>query len=404
MPNGINYGILKRLRESSQRKGPEDFERATSVLVESIESGEVKPEELSLRQMFESTVEGGREILDTWNPRFNGHGAVNLNQLLESDAVQTSAFSNITNQLAISTVLRSYTSERFKFSPLIPTIPTMFNGERIPGIAALGDKAEVVKEYGEFPRVGTTEDYIDTPQTTKRGLITGLTREAMFFDRTGQLVAQLSATGDSLGLNKEKRAIDCIIDENTTAHRYNRNGRGAVATYGDNSGSHDWDNLQASNTLVDYTDVNNLLLLMAAIRDPNTGEPIDFATMLPYVMVAPGLEMTALNILNATEIVTVTPGFALSANPIETRGPNPVGRKFQVLSSQLFGDRLATDTDWFMGSPGEACAYMENWPLATVQAPTNSSEEFNRDVIMQWKSSERGQHIVREPRKLGKST
>jgi hypothetical protein len=404
MPNGINYGTLKRLTESAQRKGPEDLDKACGAISEALETGELKPEDFSFRSLFESLIQDGREIVDSWNPRNGGHGEINFNRLLESDAINSAAFSNISKQIVYTKVLEGYKAEQYKFSALIPSQPTQFNGERIPGIASLGDRAQVVREGGEYPLVGTTEDYIDTPQTTKRGLKTALTKEALFFDRTGRLLPEAMAVGQSLGLNKEKRAIDCIIDENTTVHRYNRKQRGAVASFGDNSGSHDWDNLQASNGLVDYTDVNNIELLLAAIRDANTGEPLDFMSGKIYLICAPGLYMTALNIRNATEIVTVTPGYATSANPIETRGPNPVGGRFEVLSSQLLADRLATDTDWFYGDPTQAAVYMENWPLTTVQAPPNVSDEFNRDIVMQFKSSERGQYAVIEPRRLGKST
>ncbi|MCI0358648.1 MAG: hypothetical protein L0211_09200, partial [Planctomycetaceae bacterium] len=73
-------------------------------------------------------------------------------------------------------------------------------------------------------------------------------------------------------------------------------------------------------------------------------------------------------------------------------------------TSKLLASRLATDTDWFLGNIAAYARYMENWPLTTVQAPPNSSEEFNRDIILQFKGSERGVFSVREPRVMHKST
>ena len=65
---------------------------------------------------------------------------------------------------------------------------------------------------------------------------------------------------------------------------------------------------------------------------------------------------------------------------------------------------MATDTSWFLGNPRKAFAYMENWPLTTVQAPTNSHDEFHRDIVAQYKASERGATATLEPRYMCKAT
>lgn len=397
MPRGINYGMMKRmLIESAQ---PESRLEFVSGMVNAIDAGELTIHDFDFRMLMENSIEGGREILDSWNPKHEK--PINLNRLMESEATDTSAFANISGQLAYSTILPAYNAEQFVFKNLIPSIPTQFNGEKIPGIGELGDKAEVVPELGLFPLVGPTEDWVRTPETKKRGLRTAFTREAIFFNTVGaRLVEAGRKVGESLGLNREKRAIDCIIDENTTSHRYNRKDRGAVATYGNNSGNHDWDNLEASNGLVDWTDINNALLLLSAIRDPNTGEPLDMGVGQYDLVCAKGLEATADMILRATEISTHIGGYATSGNLTEMRGPNPVAGKFRVLCTNLVGDRLATDTSWFFGNISEAFAYMENWPLKILQAPANSQREFDQDIVLEFRADERGAYTTREPRKM----
>lgn len=397
----------RALRLDMNSRKPEVRQRATEGLIAAIQDGTYKPEDLSIRHLFESTVEDGYELIqETCDPRVQGTVSPrrSLTRLIESDSVNTSAFSSISGQLMITTVLKSYEEEVDPFVAMIPTVPTRMNGERIPGITEIGDKAEDVAERDAYPRVGVGEDYIDTPQTTKSGLIIEMTKEALFFDRTGLLLGMGSSVGKSLRLRRRKKAIDCIIDENRTVHRYNRKGRGAVATYGDNSGNHDWDNLQASNALADWTDVDNADALLAAIRDPNTGEPLAMSGKTPKLIVARGLKLIAEMIRNATEILTHNGGYATSGTLYESRGPNPYGGRFDVVSSQLFGDRLGTDTSWFYGHPEEAFAYMENWAMTVVQAPANNEDEFNRDIAMKWKASERGQYITREPRKMIKCT
>lgn len=399
----VDHKKLRRLHEAAVRdRTPSRFFDDLSA---ALDAGEVKPSDFSFRQLFEAFVPDGRELVDSWNPRHGGGmDSISLTQLVESGAVNTAAFANISGQIVYTEVLQAYAAEDFVFTKMIPTQSTPFNGEKIAGIGQIGDKAEIVDEMANYPYAGVNEDWIETPQTTKRGMIIPATREAMFFDRTGLILQRCAEVGEWLGVNREKRAIDCLIDENTTKHRYNRKGRGAIATYGDNSGAHDWDNLEASNALVDWTDVDNIEQLLYSILDPNTGEPIVIGGSTPKLVCTRQLSQTAMRIKSATEVVHVTPGYATSGNPIETRSPNPVANTFEVVTSRLLASRLGTDTSWFYGHPERAMRYMENWPLETVQAPTNSEMEFSQDVVFRWKASERGQYAVIDPRYMAKST
>ena len=371
-------------------------------LSEAIQSKKLKPEDLSIRDLAESLVEDGREWVSTMDPRKQGSF-----ELLEADAVRSSLFTNIAGQVVFSKIQDAFDSPEFVFTKLIPTIPTQFNGEKIPGISGLGDAVEVVDENKEYPLIGVTEDYIETPVTVKRGAIVPVTKEAIFFDRTGILLERCSKVGEALGLNKEKRIIDVIVDENTTAGRYKWRGT-VIATYGDNSGTHSWDNLSASTALEDWTDVDAMELLLSNMLDPNTGEPI--MVMADTLIVNPQLYHTALRVLNATEIRMAVGGYATSGNLTTTVAGNTIGNAngysapYQIVTSRLLPTRMATDTSWFLGNPRKAFAYMENWPLTTVQAPTNSHDEFHRDIVAQYKASERGATATLEPRYMCKAT
>src|SRR3990167_9322330 len=100
-------------------------------------------------------------------------------------------------------LMQDLTPEEYPVQALIPTQTTQFSGEKIAGIANLGDLAEVVDENTDYPLMGTGEDYIETPETKKRGFIVPITKEAIFFDRTGELLNKCGKVGDSLRLNKE---------------------------------------------------------------------------------------------------------------------------------------------------------------------------------------------------------
>jgi hypothetical protein len=59
---------------------------------------------------------------------------------------------------------------------------------------------------------------------------------------------------------------------------------------------------------------------------------------------------------------------------------------------------------WFIGDFRKAFAYMENWPITVTQAPLGSEADFNNDVVLRFKASERGAAAVLNPRYVVKCT
>lgn len=357
--------------------------------------GEIKTRnvnEFSIRDLFEHFVPDGHEIVQSWSPR-SGGGSSGV-QLREA-SIDTSDFSSITGQIVFSAIMDAWNNPEFLGDRLMETIQTDFSGEKIPGIGGLGDEAETVNEAGEYPRVGLSEEWVDTPETTKRGFITELTKEAIFFDRTGRLMQMASEGTRYLAINREKRMLDAVLGITSL---YRRNGlAAAIATYNDNSGTHDFDNLAASNALADWTDIENAELLFDGMADPNTGEPL---MVTPTQLIVPSaLKYTARRILGATEIQF---GDGAS-NTTRTVGSNPVGQ-LEILSSAYVKARTSSASTWFLGDFRRGFKYMQNWPITPVQAPTNSEAEFTRDIVMRWKVSERGTPAVVEPRYAVKCT
>lgn len=388
---GINIQGLRRLHEAACRdRNPRRF---FADLSEALEKKELRPNEFSIRKLFENFVEDGRELADSFNPR--GNGGVNLME--SGSAVDTSAFSNITGQIMYTAIMDNYRSEEFVFSNLIPVEPTSFNGQKVPGIGGLGDETEDVDEMGTYPMIGVNEDWIETPETKKGGGIVPVTKEAIFFDLTGVLLQRCSQVGQMRGINREKKAIDCVIDENRTIHRYKW--RGTV--YGTYQSSTPFVNVKSSNALEDWTDIDAAELLFDSLIDPNTGEPIQ---ILPKdLVVTRGLLRVAQRVLTSTTLRTATPGYATSNTPTETEWANPIGG-YTIRWSRLLAQRMATDTTWFIGDIAQAFRYMENWPITVIPAPRNSEAEFMNDIVERFKVSERGVYSTWEPRAMVKNT
>lgn len=370
---------------------PELEKKFHAELSEAIDAGEVKANEFSFRELFEGLVEDGRTIVSQWS-----NNPESRMSLLEA-GVQTSNFSNITGQLMVNEVMAGFNDVSFIGDQLCRTMTTrLARGEKVIGLAGVGSGSiEVVGEGQPYPFAGFGEDWVQTPETAKRGTIVQITREAIVADLTGQILDRARGVGYATGYDREVRILDAALGITST---YNRKNLGVVATYGDNSGAHDFDNLAASNTLVDWTDIENAELLFDAMVDPNTGDAIN---VIPNTLVVPtSLKYTARRILDATGIQF---GDGAS-NTTRTIGSNPVGGAYSLVSSPLVRARTSSTTTWFIGDFKKAFRYMEVSPMQVVEAPTNATEEFHRDIVNQYKVSEWGVAACVEPRFVVKCT
>lgn len=406
---GINY---EKLIGSFRR----DFNGAAKGLAESLRGREFRPRDFDLGRLFEACFgtnefrackEGKTQAGDVYARHKvlaldRGPGGVALlseDVLREANgAVSTAAFQNISGQVVYSSILEPYDDEEFVFSKLIPeeqiTNGTL-EGEKIAGLSPIGDEVLVRAEGDPYTLAGVSEDWIYAPAARDRGLIVPVTWEAVFADRTGKLLEYCGNVGAEMARNKEKRAIDCVIDENGTAHRYNWRGT-TIATYGDNSGSHTWDNLAASNGLVDWASLDTAEQVFNAITHPYTGEPVDI--MAKHLVVTKQNEQKARRAVSATEIRVTAPGYATSGAPTQTNAPNPYANKYEVVTSRLLAARLATDTTWFLGDLSKAFRYRVAERMNVVTAPSGNEADFSRRIVQQYRVNEIGAFYTRNPR------
>lgn len=383
-----NYRELKRLYEGL---GPT---QACNHLAEALEAGHLRPQEFSLRQLAEAMIPDGAEWVRMLSP-VHKSGQMSL---LEAGgtAVDTAAFRNVTGQLIFSKIKADYNTPAMVMSRLVPDVPTSLDGEKIPGTTQIGDQAEVVAPGKDFPTVGFSEDYQETPQTTKRGLICAVTKEAVFFDRMNLVLQQAGKVGEWLAVNKEKRLIDLLIGQ-TNNYKWRGTNYNTYATSGA------WINRKSSNPLTNWENVDAADQLWANMTDPFTGEPITI--MGKQIVCMPANAKRGRMILNAT---AVNYGDITTGTGNQTVGANPLaGSSFTLAESALAYSRLQSQRSisasnaakyWYYGDFAKAFAYMQNWPLTVVQAPANNDDEFDRDVVAKFKASERGAAAVMDPR------
>lgn len=338
--------------------------------------------DLSVRRLFESSVEGGHIVVQDMDPNYRG-----MSRFRESaDVVSTALFAYTMGQIIYTETMKSYAMPEFIGDKLVTKMVTQFSGEKIPGVSEVGDQVEIVGEGQPYPRALIGECFIETPETIKRGLIIDVTKEAIFFDRTNLILKRAGNVGKFIGINREKRILDVVLGIVTL---YKRNGAAAIATYGS-------DNTKTSNALVDWTNVDAVDQLFNAQTDPDTGEPI---VITANTMVVPmALKTTAKRILQATMTGVTTASR-------ETRvDSNSLDHDFNILSNQYVKARSGSDTTWFYGNPKEAFVYAENFPLTVITNTENAHMSFERDIVSQSKASERGAAGIIERKYMSKST
>jgi hypothetical protein len=383
----------RELRRRYELDGPQS---TVKHLSEALGQGHLKPEDFSLRDLAETLVPDGHQWVRMLDPR--NSGGVSL--LEAGEGIDVTAFLNITGQVIYAKILEAYSQEAFVVSRLVDTIPTRLDGEKIPGIGRLRDEVTEVHPGMPYPSLGFGEDYIETPSTTKHGLIVPVTREAIFFDRTNLVLGRAAEVGEVLGLNKEKRLIDLAIG---ATNHYKWKGTAYNTYYAEGAGG-PWVNVLADNELVDWTDVDAAEQLFAEILDPNTGEPV--LVRPTTVLVMPAYRHAANRVFKAAEIT-----YTASGSPTATTAANPLGN-YRVLDSRLVYRRIiasgvevaAAKQWWFLGDFRRAFAYMENWPITVTQSPSNSEADFNQDIVVRFKASERGAAAVLNPRYVVKCT
>lgn len=391
--------------EADQHKAPQDRENLKKFH-ETVDregrKGTFSMATTSLRDLFEAFVPDGREALDEMRPNRRKGGVKFFQEA--GDAVNTSHFSNIFGQMTYSEVLKPYDSPELIGRSLVTTVPakTQYQ-EIIPGVSGLSDVGAKVGEGEEYTKVGLSENYIRIPEKIKTGFQIEVTEETIFEDNMGLISEALSGASEIMAINEEKEILDVCLGITSL---YDRNGSGAQATYGDTHTptGETFDNLAASNALVDYSDVEAALLLFDAITDPNTGEPIMLGGPLD-VVVPTALLFTAGTIFDAG--TRYQDGDTTASGPVRHHA-NPVtayaGRSFQLKSNQYVKARTSSATTWFVGNFRKAFRYYEIYPVEVQIMPQTQDVRYNRDIVTGLRVRRKGRAAVYDPRYVVKCT
>lgn len=380
---GDSAGVLKELREAAGKR-------------------QLRVDSLSLPQLMADLC--GNRRFKEWLSDDN----MPLRRLEEAAGVSTGAFQQIVDPFVQSTALAAYENAEFVFSKLIPKRTTVKRWEILRGLGKIGDEAQVVGEGKQYPEATVSPDWIQTPEVKKRGFVVSVTKEMLKFDETGVLQERLNGQAESMGINNEKRACACIADagESVANGFYRHIWQGTkYATY---QTSTPWDNVTASNALVDYSDIDAARQTFLALTDPQTGEPLNFSGIKDMI-VPPALAMQAVFALTNGNLSMAVGGYPTSGNPVRSETPNPI---YTVLgpirllgaNSRYFRNASGDDTTWYVGDIAGAFEYLEVEPMTVKTQGEDSESAFNADIVMRVKVSEWGTYFTKQPRKISKCT
>lgn len=362
------------------------------------------------------------------NEMFDPRHAGSFSEAAVMGAVDSTAFAGVTGQLMVTLILKPYEKEEYILRRMIPTYPSPLKQERWIGTAPPKDAADgdlIVSEGEPLKYRGFGEQYVETPFTKKRMLGIALTKEAIFFNLTGDITQQAASVGDALAFSEERECLGALIGTAVqfTEKRQIDSGRVTLDLYqaaGAGSGAgqlayayptrlYPFVNDVPNNPLDDYTAIEKCDQYFSTTVDPNRGRPIVVGT--PFVFAPHSKRINLARVLAAENVWKLTQQGLTSAGAIVTNGPNPLGKigmsADQVAVSRLLHTELKTRLSlsdaqarnvWFYGNIGEAFRYVTNWPVTVVQAPFNSEAEFEQDIVMRWKASKMGGCAIYEPR------
>jgi hypothetical protein len=384
---------LKQLVKELKHESREYRESASTGLANAFKEKQITPQNINFTELFIDCF--GYEAYEDYGA---SEDATFQTVKETAGAITTASFQNISQQFIAAIFMEAYDIPTQVFTKLIPTVPTKRRFERVVGVGHIGDEFDdIVDEGKEYALVGVSEDWRDTPQVRKRGKKAAITKEVIIFDETGLVVERVRMIGEWFGINQEKRAIDAVIDENTTHHRYNWQNT-VYATY---QTSTPWINSITSTPLVDYTSIDTARQRLMEITDPQTGEPQNVD--IKDIIVPPSLQLAAQFAIGGVVTKSVG-GFATSGNLNRTEIPNPIqsfiGGPPRIISSNLLNSRTAVDTGWYVGDIAKAVEWREVWPVTMVTMGAGTQKEFDQDIVQQFKASGMGAFSVKQPRKL----
>jgi len=376
----IKNFVDRHLQEAGTGKERLGYLNAASQLRQLLEAGKIQVDDFSIKALFEATVD-----LEGADPR-----TMDVQDL--SEAVVASAFAYITGELIHKRAIDAYEPAIGDVAMLVTedtaTEPKVNN---IVGFGA-GDAPERVPEGAPFQDTELTEKrYAIKCDKFGRGI--SITREALLWDQTGQILRRSQNVGDLVGQHRARMIIQTLEMEPRTAWEESTTSIEAcvangtlITQYAGNYNFYNTDHssvtgLDAQTNANTVSNALNTAGLTAALNLFNimTDERGNTLTITPKILLVHGNDaITAWNLTNS-----------LQQYDTANRARNPYGpggyRVFTVVST-VFIETSSTQ-NWYLGDPAKQLLWLWGWKPETLVQRNNSEASFRRDIVVGFRFS-----------------
>lgn len=415
---GYRRGCLNFVRDFHRILGVEfDGRRPGFALHESTglahkPANTARAEEVELRPLAEAIM--GHDFVEEYYHPNNGFDFSNrllLEAAIDPTAfLQTSVFNLSVAGLVNAEIIERFTAPEYIGRNLVAVKPTSMNGQKLIGTNKLSpvNKASKGRMPGQaHPEIQFSDQYKVTPETVEQALKCRVTKEAVFFNLTGQVLETAGEVGDELAYGMEKDIADGILGKTGISGRYNLNGT-TIETYQTASpfiNDHE-------NPFANINDVDEARLLFVGMTDPMTGREISINSYnilcFPHRELRIREQLFAPNFQVGSENTAANfPGrWAMTPNQINTVGRGTY--TLTPLSAIWFNRATASDglnlsasnarEYWYIGDFQKAFRWYENWPLTPWQASADELVMKDEGIVAVYGANYRGEFFVNEPR------
>lgn len=328
------------LKDLIEAQGPEG---TVDVIKEALESKELKPENFSIREIWEA-CEPGKSV---------------------EEAVSSDMFPQITGELINARVIEGYNMPGLIGDKLATTVPSRLKNETIVGFDAV-DTPEEVQEGGEYLDADIGEKYV-TATNTKYGRMISITEEGIYFDRTGQLLNRAMKIGQKAALYREKLIVEGVQDINSNIFKP---GGTPAAIF---------------RTAVAYDAAGTKLQINSASSNPFGEAGIEEFLKLTHKMLDENDDPVMINPDNM--VLIVPQQLWVEAKQMQNSTLVPEGMENAVNVFKGMFDPVTSyyvthqsDTTWYVGDFKQDFWWLEVWPLQVMSARPGHEAEFRRDV------------------------
>lgn len=319
----------------------------TNILVEQLQQGKLKPDEMSLRELWDAYTNFA-------NPATPVH---------KLEAVTTGALTTVTGELINAKIIAGYQMPGLIGDQLVTIIPSKVKEEKVAGFSDVAPPEEV-PEHIPYKDSTFGDKYV-TVKNYKYGRILSITEEAIHFDQTAQILKHAQRIGQRASLFREEKILRAVQDLDTAA--YYPSGT-ATALYSATHG-----NLITGNALssAGLSAVERAAQMMQsdAMEDPG------------YIMLA----LYGSQLLIPSELSSTAWELATGTEHPETaeRALNYWKNRFTPLTSPYI--TAQSSSTWYWGNFAESFVLTEVWPLQTFSAAPGHEDEFHKDVKFKYK-------------------